>query len=119
MFSVYIPSPGGELFDRLASEGRLDLDKGYGADYITVYSEREPMVELSEVPAGELLALMESYTRGFYLRPAYVLKRLRTLLLPGELSRVLWGVALIFSHQLRVLKDRLAGKKLDENSWTY
>ena len=119
MFSVYIPSPGGELFDRLASEGRLDLDKVYGADYITVYSEREPMVELSEVPAGELLALMESYTRGFYLRPAYVLKRLRTLLLPGELSRVLWGVALIFSHQLRVLKDRLAGKKLDENSWTY
>ncbi|MDD2805039.1 MAG: radical SAM protein [Elusimicrobiales bacterium] len=119
MFSVYIPSPGGELFDQLAGEGRLDLDKVYGADYITVYSEREPMVELSEVPAGELLALMEDYTRGFYLRPSYVLKRLRTLLLPGELGRVLWGVALIFSHQLRILKDKLAGKKIDENGWTY
>ena len=119
MFSVYIPSPGGELFDGLAGEGRLDLDKVYGADYITVYSEREPMVELSEVPAAQLLSLMETYTRGFYLRPSYVFKRLRTLLLPGEISRVLWGVALIFSHRFRRLADRLAGKKLDENSWTY
>lgn len=119
MFSVYIPSPGGELFDGLAAEGRLDLDKVYGADYITVYSEREPMVELSAVPAARLLALMEEYTRGFYLRPSYVFKRLRTLLLPGEFARVLWGVALIFSHQFRRLGDRLAGKKIDENSWTY
>lgn len=119
MFSVYIPSPGGELFDDLAAAGRLDLDKVYGADYITVYSEREPMVELSAVPAAELLALMEKYTRGFYLRPSYVFRRLRTLLLPGEVSRVAWGVALIFSHQLRRLRERLAGKKKDENSWTY
>lgn len=119
MFSVYIPSPGGELFEGLAAEGRLDLDKVYGADYITVYSEREPMVELSAVPAARLLALMEEYTRGFYLRPSYVLRRLRTLLLPGEIGRVAWGVALIFSHQLRRLKDRLAGKNADENNWTY
>lgn len=119
MFSVYIPSPGGELFDGLAAEGRLDLDKVYGADYITVYSEREPMVEMSAVPAKKLLRLMEEYTRGFYLRPAYVFKRLRTLLLPGEISRVAWGVALIFSHQFRRLRDRLAGKGQDENSWTY
>jgi len=119
MFSVYIPSPGGELFDGLAAEGRLDLDKVYGADYITVYSEREPMVELSAVPAPRLLALMEEYTRGFYLRPSYVFRRLGTLLLPGELSRVAWGVALIFSHRFRRLADGLAGKKQDANSWTY
>lgn len=119
MFSVYVPSPGGELFDGLAREGRLDLDKVYGADYITVYSEREPMAELSAVPAARLLSLMEEYTRGFYLRPSYVLKRLRTLLLPGEVSRVAWGVALIFSHQLRRLADRLRGKKRDDNVWTY
>lgn len=119
MFSVYIPSPGGELFDGLAAEGRLDLDKVYGADYITVYSEREPMVELSAVPAARLLALMEEYTRGFYLRPSYVLRRLRTLLLPGETGRVAWGVALIFSHRFRGLADRLAGRKQDANSWTY
>jgi hypothetical protein len=119
MFSVYIPSPGGELFDQLAADGRLDLDKVYGADYITVYSEREPMVELSAVPAPRLLALMEEYTRGFYLRPSYVLRRLRTLLLPGEISRVAWGVALIFSHRFRRLADGLAGKKQDANSWTY
>lgn len=119
MFSVYIPSPGGELFDGLAAEGRLDLDKVYGADYITVYSEREPMVEMSSVPAARLLAMMEEYTRGFYLRPSYIFKRLRTLLLPGEVRRVLWGVALIFSHQFRLLRDRLAGKGRDENSWTY
>jgi anaerobic magnesium-protoporphyrin IX monomethyl ester cyclase len=119
MFSVYIPSPGGELFDGLAAEGRLDLDKVYGADYITVYSEREPMVELSGVPAARLLALMEEYTRGFYLRPSYVLRRLRTLLLPGEIGRVAWGVALIFSHRFRSLADRMAGKRQDANSWTY
>lgn len=119
MFSVYIPSPGGELFENLADEGKLDLDKVYGADYITVYSEQEPMVEMSAVPAARLLALMEEYTRGFYLRPSYILKRLRTLGLPGELRRVLWGVALIFSHRFRSLGGKLAGRKEDENSWTY
>lgn len=119
MFSVYVPSPGGELFDGLAGSGKLDLDKVYGADYITVYSEQEPVAELSSVPAKRLLALMEEYTRGFYLRPSYVLKRLRTLLLPGEISRVLWGVALIFSHQFRRLRDRLAGKNINETDWTY
>jgi len=119
MFSVYIPSPGGELFDNLAAEGKLDLDKVYGADYITVYSEQEPMVEMSSVPAVKLLGLMEDYTRGFYLRPSYILKRLRTLLLPGEIRRVLWGVALIFSHRFRSAGDWLAGRKENENSWTY
>ncbi|MBI4350580.1 MAG: radical SAM protein [Elusimicrobia bacterium] len=119
MFSVYIPSPGGELFENLAADGKLDLEKVYGADYITVYSEREPMVELSSVPAAKLLALMEEYTRGFYLRPSYILKRLRTLALPGELRRVLWGVALIFSHRFRSLGGRLAGRKENENGWTY
>ncbi len=119
MFSVYIPSPGGELFDNLAAEGKLDLDKVYGADYITVYSEREPMVELSSVPAARLLALMEEYTRGFYLRPRYIFKRLKTLALPGEIKRVLWGVALIFSHRLKSLGGKLAGRKENENSWTY
>jgi radical SAM superfamily enzyme YgiQ (UPF0313 family) len=119
MFSVYIPSPGGELFDNLAAEGKLDLDKVYGADYITVYSEQEPMVEMSSVPAARLLALMEAYTRGFYLRPSYILKRLRTLALPGEIKRVLWGVALIFSHRFKSLGGKLAGRKENENSWTY
>ena len=119
MFSVYIPSPGGELFENLAAEGKLDLDKVYGADYITVYSEQEPMVEMSSVPAAKLLALMEEYTRGFYLRPSYIFKRLRTLALPGEIRRVLWGVALIFSHRFRSLGGRLAGRKENENSWTY
>lgn len=118
MFSVYIPSPGGELFEDLAAEGRLDLDKVYGADYITVYSEREPMVEMSAVPAARLLALMEQYTRGFYLRPSYIFKRFRTLAQPGEIQRVLWGVALIFSHQFRSLGGK-AGRKEDENSWTF
>jgi radical SAM superfamily enzyme YgiQ (UPF0313 family) len=119
MFSVYVPSPGGELFEELAAAGRLDLDRVYGADYITVYSEQEPVAEMSAVPAARLLALMEAYTRGFYLRPSYVFKRLRTLALPGELRRVLWGVALIFSHQLRSLFKKRGGREPDADSWTY
>ena len=119
MFSVYIPTPGGELFERLKTEGRLDLDEVYGADYVTVYSERAPLVEMSDVPAEKLLSLMEDYTRGFYLRPSYVLKRLRTLALPGEVQRVLWGVALIFSHQARTLREKLAGRERHENNRTF
>jgi len=121
MFSVYIPSVGGELFENLSAGGGLDLDKVYGADYVTVYSEREPMVEMSAIPSARLLALMEEFTRGFYFRPAYILKRLRWLTSFAEVSRVLWGVALIFSHQFRTLLK--AGKRppkdKNANSWTY
>jgi radical SAM superfamily enzyme YgiQ (UPF0313 family) len=119
MFSVYVPSPGGELFDGLAAAGKLDLDRVYGADYITVYSEQEPVAELSSVPAARLLAMMEDFTRGFYLRPSYVFKRLRTLALPGELKRVSWGVALIFSHQLRSIFKERGKRKADATNWTY
>ena len=111
MFSVYIPSVGGELFDALAARGGLDLDKVYGADYITVYSEREPMVEMSAIPAARLLSLMEEYTRGFYFRPAYILKRLRWLTSFVEIKRVVWGVSLILSHQIGApRKGRTKGK---------
>ena len=122
MFSVYIPSVGGELFQTLADQGKLDLDNVYGADYITVYSEREPMVEMSSVPSARLLSLMEEFTRGFYFRPSYILKRLGRLTSFGEVKRTLWGVALIFSHQFRRLTGSGGGpdsKGKDENSWTY
>ena len=118
MFSVYVPSVGGELFATLVRENRIDIDNVYGADYITVYSERAPLVAMSAVPAAELLALMEEFTRNFYLRPGYILKRFFSLTSLGEIQRVLWGVALIFSHQFKtLLKGGSKGK--DENFWTY
>jgi len=119
MFSVYIPSVGGELFETPAVQEKLDPDRVYGADYITVYSEREPMVEMSSVPAAKLLSLMEEYTRGFYFRPGYIFKRLRWLVSPGELKRVVWGVSLILSHQFRTLFKTARRKEKNENSWTY
>lgn len=114
MFSVYVPSVGGELFATLVREHRIDIDHVYGADYITVYSEREPLVAMSAVPAAELLSLMEDFTRGFYLRPGYILKRFFSLTSLGEIQRVLWGVALIFSHQFKTGR-----KSKNENRWTY
>ena len=110
MFSVYVPSVGGELFETLSARGGLDLDKVYGADYITVYSEREPMVEMSAIPAARLLAMMEEYTRGFYFRPAYILKRLRWLASFSELRRVFWGVSLILSHKFKSAGGKPAGR---------
>jgi len=120
MFSVYIPSVGGELFETLARQGELDLDHVYGADYITVYSDREPLVEVSSVASPKLLSLMEDYTRGFYLRPRYILKRLRSLTSFGEAKRLLWGVALIFDHQLKTLGRLTSGRKgRAGNRWAY
>ncbi len=118
MFSVYVPSVGGELFETLSARGGLDLDKVYGADYVTVYSVRAPLVEMSSITSARLLALMEEFTRGFYFRRAYILKRLRWLTSFGEICRVLWGVALIFSHQFKSPGKR-AKRKENESDWTY
>jgi radical SAM superfamily enzyme YgiQ (UPF0313 family) len=100
MFSVLVPVIGSELFDAAVSAGKVRPEAVQGADFVTVYSEKAPLPEMSEVPREELLALMERYTRGFYLRPAYFLRRLRALRSPSELRRLFWGFALVVRHQI-------------------
>lgn len=103
MFSSLVPSTGSELFDVAVREGAVDVEKAYGADFITVYSERDPIVAMSELSGEELGRLMERYTRGFYLRPRYILRRLLGLRNWTEATATFWGVVMVFRHQFRFL----------------
>ena len=101
MFSVLVPSVGSELFDAAVAGGKVDPARAHGADFITLYSERDPIVQMSELTRDELVRCMEKYTRDFYLRPAYVARRLAALRSWAEVKMVFWGMVMIFRHQFR------------------
>ena len=106
MFSSLVPSVGSDYFDLAVSQKKVDPATVKGADYITVYAEKTPLAQMSELGRSELAALMERFTRGYYLRPRYVLKRLLGLRSLNEAAGMLAGFTLVVSHQLGDLRRR-------------
>lgn len=108
MFSSLVPSVGSDYFDLAVAQKKVDPAAVKGADYITVYAEKTPLAQMSELSRAELAALMERFTRGYYLRPRYILKRLFGLRSLNEAFGMLAGFTLVVSHQLGALRRRLA-----------
>ncbi|MCD4779806.1 MAG: B12-binding domain-containing radical SAM protein [Candidatus Omnitrophica bacterium] len=100
MFSVLVPSVGSALFEQAVKEKIIDVRNVKGADYISVYSQRLPLVEMSSVKREDLFKLMEKCTISFYLRPKYILKRMIGITSWAELKRMIYGLVLIFRHQM-------------------
>ena len=109
MFSALVPSVGSDLFETAVSAGILKPDQVRGADYITVYSERTPLVTMSGLSRAQLAELMERFTRGFYLRPRYIIKRLAGLRSLNEAAGMLAGFILVLIHQLKTLSPDRSG----------
>lgn len=108
MFSSLVPSVGSDYFDLAVAQKKVDPASVKGADYITVYAEKTPLAQMSELSREELAALMERFTRGYYLRPRYVLKRLFGLRSFNEAAGMLAGFVLVVIHQLGTLRRRFA-----------
>jgi radical SAM superfamily enzyme YgiQ (UPF0313 family) len=104
MFSALVPSVGSELFDTAVSAGIIRPDRVKGADYITVYSERTPLVVMSGLSRAQLAELMERFTRGFYLRPRYILNRLAGMRSLNEAAGMIAGFILVLIHQFNSLR---------------
>lgn len=108
MFSSLIPSVGSELFEVAVEEGKVDIHTLKGADYITVYSDKDPIIEMCQLTKEELIFFMEKFTRSFYLRPKYIIKRLLNIRSFSEIIRIFWGLSMIFKHQLRIVNKIIA-----------
>lgn len=108
MFSSLVPSVGSDYFDLAVAQKKVDPASARGADYITVYAEKTPLAQMSELSRPELAALMERFTRGYYLRPRYILRRLAGLRSLNEAAGMLAGFALVVIHQLGALRRRSA-----------
>lgn len=104
MFSSLVPSIGSDYFNLAVSEKKINPASVKGADYVTVYAEKTPLAQMSELTGRELAALMERFTRGYYLRPRYILRRLLGLRSFNEAAGMLAGAALVVVHQFSALR---------------
>jgi radical SAM superfamily enzyme YgiQ (UPF0313 family) len=74
-FMILIPLPGTEIYNRALAEG------GFDCDYLRAWAARpERPLDLKLWNTGlsepQLVAFMRQAYRGFYLRPAYILRQL-------------------------------------------
>ena len=96
MFSVLAPVVGSKLFEQAVREGKIDVPSYRGAHYLSAYSNKMDVVEMSELKAEELVGLMKTFNKKFYSRPGYILRRLLTMESLAEAGSMAWGFAHIF-----------------------
>jgi len=89
-YSIVVPYPGTDLYDTALNKGLIKFD--YWKEYVRTEGalhEPVPMFEHGDVTRAHLVSTLKSAYRRFYLRPAYILKRFRSI---KSLSDFLWHV---------------------------
>ncbi|GAB4339452.1 MAG: radical SAM protein [Candidatus Abyssubacteria bacterium] len=89
-YSIVIPYPGTDLYDRAVESGLLGFD--YWKEYVKSegrLSEPVPMFEHDDVTREYLVATLRSAYSRFYLRPGYILRRFRSI---KSMSDFIWHV---------------------------
>lgn len=103
VFCILVPMPGSELFRLALSEGLIDpADLSY-PDYVKIFSSLLPPVSMCQIPKEQLAQLQKKAFRDFYLRPGYIIRKLRRCLSPmfiSEISQIGRGGYAFIRHQL-------------------
>ena len=99
MFSVLVLVVGSKLFDQAVKEGKIDVPRYRGAHYLSAYSKKIDVVEMSELKAEELVKLMKTFNKKFYSRPRYLLKRFLAIESLAEVKYLAWGFMHIFGRR--------------------
>lgn len=89
-YSIVVPYPGTDLYDYAVSKGLIRFD--YWKEYVTSggsLKEPVPMFEHDNVTREYLVSTLRSAYLRFYVRPAYIVKRFRSL---KSLSDFIWHV---------------------------
>jgi radical SAM superfamily enzyme YgiQ (UPF0313 family) len=89
-YSIVVPYPGTDLYDNALEQGVLGLD--YWKEFVGssgTLTEPVPMFEHDDVTRRYLLSTLRSAYFRFYLRPAYIMKRFRSI---KSLSDFIWHV---------------------------
>jgi radical SAM superfamily enzyme YgiQ (UPF0313 family) len=89
-YSVVVPYPGTDLYDRAVEKGLIGFD--YWQEYVRTegkLSEPVPMFEHDDVTRAHLVSALKSAYLRFYLRPGYILRRFRSI---KSVSDFIWHV---------------------------
>ena len=89
-YSIVVPYPGTDLYDHSLEQGLIGLD--YWKQYVRTeggLSEPVPMFELDDVTRAHLVSTLRNAYLRFYLRPSYIMRRMRSLRSPSDL---LWHI---------------------------
>ena len=89
-YSIVVPYPGTDLYDRALEEGLIGFD--YWKEFVKSegeLAEPVPMFEHDEVTRAHLVSTLRSAYLRFYLRPRYILQRFRSI---KSLSDFIWHV---------------------------
>jgi radical SAM superfamily enzyme YgiQ (UPF0313 family) len=89
-YSIVVPYPGTDLYDRALEEGLIGFD--YWKEFVKSegeLAEPVPMFEHDEVTRAHLVSTLRTAYLRFYLRPRYVLQRFRSI---KSLSDFIWHV---------------------------
>lgn len=98
---LFSPMPGSAFFDRLVAQGKLDPAAVDWDRYINLLSNLPPAVTAGELPAQTLVRLQKKFFLKFYLRPGYLLRRLRLMRTPVQLRENLRGLLALLRFQGR------------------
>lgn len=77
IFCIFAPLPGSVFFDRLCACGKLDIDKIDWDRYVNLLSNAAPLISAGSLDMRRLVYLQKKGFRNFYLRPYYIIKRLK------------------------------------------
>lgn len=93
-FFIATPYPGTEMYDIALKEGLIE--KNIPWEYYAPISKKEPAIKLNSISREEVINLQKKAYNSFYLRPKYIIKRIRKLKDPCERKIFLEGIKIFF-----------------------
>lgn len=88
IYNLAIPIPGTELYDEAKAAGTLVYD---GRELYDCMDGSHMLIRLGDITSQELVATHAKAYKAYYLRPAYVARRLRAIRSTEDLGRLAGG----------------------------
>ena len=98
-FNIATPVPGSEIYEDAVAAGLLDPARAPWEDFLELFSPAPPVLELSSIPAEDLVRLAKRAFREFYFRPRYVWSRLTKMRSPKEAFEHLRGLRAVMNYE--------------------
>jgi len=93
-FMITTPYPGTEMYKMVLEKGYLRKDVEW-ADYAPVSNEL-PVFDLPDLTAQEMIDLRKKANREFYMRPKYIVKKLKDIRSIEDVRNIIGGAKLYF-----------------------
>ncbi len=109
--AILTPNPGNDVFNKALREDRLmtyDWDMYYGAT---------PIVKIDHLSPDDVVRMYRKMSFKFYLRPGYIIKRLRNIKSADELKHnIIGGIGMVTFYLEKVFGKRKKAIKVTAES---